>query len=645
MAAMTDPDTHTVSVMAGTQVVKTEFLINIAGYFIHQDPSPILFVQPTQGAAQAFSKERFAPTIEVTPALRDLVQPPRSRDSENTITHKLYPGGSLDFVGANSPTDLASRPKRIILCDEIDKYPPSAGAEGDPLKLAEERASTYHALGRAKFARTCSPTVEGASRIAREYDASDKRRCFIACPHCSFEQVLGWAHVRWDRDPAGAHLPDSAAIACENCGVIWTERDRNTALDALAEAPGYGWRQTREFSCCGEQQQPERWDDKGRARCYLCGGRAPYAGHAGFHISKLYSKRHRLPELVREFLDAKGDPELIRKFANTALAETWKATVGESFANEALISRGEPYGPDNLPDAVRVVTAFTDVQGDRLETQMVGWGPNEECWPFLYEITHLDPAQPAAWHELDALLMQRFKTESGRALGVAAAGIDARYHTAQVFDFCRRRKGRRIFACMGTSGNRPLWPTRASRSKSNDPVYLTGVDAGKEALMGRLKIQPPEKGERKPGFIHFPVADSFGPEYFAQLTSERRVMRKRMGQPYVVWELPQGKRNEALDTFVGALAVRRSLPRYIEIGLEFSARAQQQQQASVASPTDALKVAAAAMESSDPDADVVESAEPGAEGHAAPKHQAYAAARRRLPNNFINARPGWLNRG
>jgi phage terminase large subunit GpA-like protein len=171
MDAVTRADTHTVTIMAATQVLKTEFLINVCSYYIAQDPAAILFVQPTQGVAEDFSKERFAPTVEITPQLRDLVDPPRSRNSSNTITHKDFPGGSLDFVGANSPTDLASRPKRIILCDEIDKYPISAGSEGDPLKLAEERASTYRALGRAKFVRTCSPTIKGC-RASAENTAS-----------------------------------------------------------------------------------------------------------------------------------------------------------------------------------------------------------------------------------------------------------------------------------------------------------------------------------------------------------------------------------------------------------------------------------------------------------------------------------------
>ena len=212
MAAVLRHDTHTVTVMAGTQIIKTEFLINAASYYIAQGPSAILFVQPTQSAAENFSKERFAPTVAATPQLRNIVETPKSRDSENTITHKDYPGGSLDFVGANSPTDLSSRPKRIILCDEIDKYPISAGTEGDPLKLAEERASTYKALGRAKFVRTCSPTIKGMSRIGREYAVSDQRKLFVACPHCGYEQTLSWANVRWDRDEANNHLPQTAAI-------------------------------------------------------------------------------------------------------------------------------------------------------------------------------------------------------------------------------------------------------------------------------------------------------------------------------------------------------------------------------------------------------------------------------------------------
>jgi phage terminase large subunit GpA-like protein len=409
MAEATKHETHTISIMAGTQIIKTELLINLCGYYIAQDPSAILFVQPTQMKAEEFSKERFAPTVEVSPQLRALVEPPKTRDSENTITHKEFPGGVLNFVGANSPSDLSSRPVRVVLADEIDKYLPSAGSEGDPLKLAEERASTYKALGRAKFVRTCSPTVEGFSRIGREYAASDQRKLFVTCPHCDHAQVLTWANVRWDRDETGAHLPNTARLACDDCGVLWTERERIDALDALARAPGYGWRQTAPFVCCGETQVPSIWNDQGRSICVSCETPSPYSGHAGFHVSKLYSKRHRLPEIVQEFIEAKADLELLRKWTNTALAELWKPQYNEIFSEEKLMARAEPYGPDDLPNDIKVVTGFCDVQGDRLEIQLIGWGVEEECWPFQYSIINLDPAQPGAWRELDALLASTFK--------------------------------------------------------------------------------------------------------------------------------------------------------------------------------------------------------------------------------------------
>ena len=201
---------------------------------------------------------------------------------------------------------------------------------------------------------------------------------------------------------------------------------------------------------------------------------------------------------------------------------------------------------------------------------MIAWGADEEAWPFRYDIIHQDPAQPAAWKELDALLREKFKTVTGRVLRIAAFGIDTGgNHGAQVYSFCRARRGSRVFACKGFAGPKPIWPGRASRSKLNDPFYPIGVDTAKEQIYSNLRIATPEPGQRKPGFIHFPVAINFGPEYYKQLNSERRQIRKRMGQSYAVW-VQIAERNEALDTFVGALAVRRSLPRYIVDTLEYS---------------------------------------------------------------------------
>lgn len=576
--AVSERDTHKVSVMAATQILKTELLINVALFFMHQDPLPIIFVQPTQELAEAFAKERLDPAIAASPELRALIKTPRAGSNANTLTHKEAPGSHLNLVGSHAPGDLASRPCGVVLADEINKFPASAGDEGDPLKLVEERASTYLNVGRGKLVRTCSPTVKGDCRIGREYVASDQRRCFLACPHCGDELVLGWRHVKWEKVLADGtvtldvddgqqvreHRPATAGILCDGCGVLWSEEDRKAALRALAHAPDHGWRQTRPFVCCELQQAPSEWNAAGRSLCTVCGEPSAYAGHAGFHASKLYSTRHRLGTLVAEFLDAKGSPEDLRKFVNTGLAEQWEP-AGASIDASGFRDRAEAYGPDDLPEAVLAVTGFCDVQGDRLEVQLVGWGADEEAWPFVYEVVREDPAQPAAWAELDALIAREFKTRDGRVLRVGAFGVDTGgNHTAQVHSYCRRRRARRVFACKGMSGNKPLWPTNAIRSKSNDHLWMLGVDTGKDALFGRLKITEPG-----PGFIHFPALDEFGEHYFAMLTAERREVRKRAGQSYTAW-VPIRDRNEALDTFVGALAVRRSLPRRLERHLEFA---------------------------------------------------------------------------
>jgi phage terminase large subunit GpA-like protein len=206
MDACSDPNIQEVVVMAGAQLGKTEAILNIIGYHIHHDPSPILVLQPTLDMAQAFSKDRVASgLIRSTPALRDKVKDPRSRDSGNTTLHKVFPGGALTMVGANSASGLASRPIRLVLCDEVDRYPTSAGTEGDPIQLARKRSATFW---NRKIVMVSTPTNKGASRIEEAFEQSDQRQFHLPCKHCHHEQVMKWANVRWDDDPdsGGLHV-------------------------------------------------------------------------------------------------------------------------------------------------------------------------------------------------------------------------------------------------------------------------------------------------------------------------------------------------------------------------------------------------------------------------------------------------------
>lgn len=556
MLAITDALTHTITVQAGTQIVKSELLINAACYYIHQDPASILFVQPTQSLAEDFSKERFAPTRDATEVIRDLVPDARNRDSGVTITHKEYPGGTLDFVGANSPSDLASRPKRIILADEVDKYPISAGNEGDPLTLAEERASTFW---NRKSVRCCSPTYKETSRIYREYLLSDQRKCFVPCPHCNESQPLEWAQVRWPKDDDGNHLTDRAEYQCKQCGAFWTEGDRVRALRSVVDLPDRGWRQTKAFRCCGVDQKPQEWTPEGRSICVECRKPVPFNGHAGFVISKIYSTRHRLADGAAKFISAQGDPEKLKTFFNTWLAETWEEQ-GEAVEAAGLRSNCEQYGSSDLPDGVHFATAGVDVQGDRLECEIVGWGAGDESWGIRYEVLYGDPAQDAVWKELDSLLLEKFWTEGGRLVRVRSACIDTGgHHSAQVLKFCRARAARLVYPIKGASGPRPVWPKRASKTgNTKENIWIVGVDTAKDAIYGRFKIKwPKEHRGPVPGYCHLP--GDYDDDWFEQATSEKVVTRYKEGRPFRVWVLEKGKRNEALDCRVYAFAARMSL--------------------------------------------------------------------------------------
>ena len=174
--------------------------------------------------AGAFSKDRMAPMLRDTPALRGLVKDARARDSGNTMLHKTFPGGHITMTGANSPAGLASRPIRIVLCDEIDRYPESAGTEGDPVSLARKRTATFW---NSKLVLTSTPTIKDLSRIEQAYLASDQRRYWVPCPDCGEFQVLKWANVRWDEGK-----PETAHYVCEHCGSCLDEQHKTTMLQA-----------------------------------------------------------------------------------------------------------------------------------------------------------------------------------------------------------------------------------------------------------------------------------------------------------------------------------------------------------------------------------------------------------------------------
>ena len=510
MDAVNEPGVQTIVLMKSAQVGYTEILLNLLGYYISQDPSPILMVQPTLEMAESFSKIRIAPMLRDTPALAGSVSEARTKDSNNTLLAKTFPGGHFVLAGANSPAGLSSRPIRIVLCDEVDRFPATAGAEGDPVNLAVKRSTTFH---NRRIVIGSTPTIKGASRIELAFEQSDQRRYYVPCPHCGTFHVLWWRNVKWPE-----HDPSCAYMACEDCGAVIEEKHKAVMLKAGE------WRAERECT-----------------------------GTAGFHINELYSPWRRWSDVAKDFLAAKQSPETLKTWINTSLGECWEEEAEKSDPENLMIRR-ENYGGDSLPDTVRYLTAGVDVQDDRLEAEIVGWhqASNDappESWGVEYRVIHGDPAKSDVWNDLDVFLRGTYRTSSGRKLRVMAACVDSGgHHTAQVYAYCAERKGQHFYACKGAAGNRPLWTGKKARSKKyRAELWHIGSDTGKDAWYSRLRVKEPG-----PGYCHFPLA--YDRHFFDMLTSEQVRTKYFKGHPVREWFLPPNRRNEPLDIRVLALA-------------------------------------------------------------------------------------------
>lgn len=503
MDAANDPSVHTITWMSSSQVGKTEVLLNVIGYFVQHDPSPILVLQPTQKPmAESFSKDRIMPMFRDSPALTGLIEQ-KGRTSGNTILHKSFPGGHLTIGGANSPSGLASRPIRIVLADEIDRYPASAGAEGDPLSLAEARTQTFW---NRKIVRTSTPTVDGMSRIADAFAEGDRRYFEVPCPHCGGQQRLVWSQIIFDKLEDGSPDLDSVHYECNRCKAPIEEVEKRGML-----LRGQ-WVAT-----------------------------APFRGHASFHSSALYSPWLSWKQIVRQWHEARGDHERMKVWTNTVLGETWREEARE-VDYIPLMNMRETY---QVPDDVLVVVASVDVQDDRLECLAVGYGVNEQSWRLEHRVIPGDTTLASVWDDLRGWLSTaRWTRDDGTVLTLAACGIDSGHQTKMVYEFCARTRGR-IFCLKGVAGEKPIASPPAHGSKAPIALYTVGVDAAKDVLFARLA------NPQTPARLHFSMECT--EEFFLQLTAEKAVLKKRRGFDYREW-VKIRPRNEALDLYVYSLA-------------------------------------------------------------------------------------------
>lgn len=526
--AVSDPRVERVTWMKSSRVGYTKCFCIAVGYYIDHDPCPILIVQPTIDDAKKHSKEDIAPMLAEVPALRGKVAEAKSRDSANTITDKVFQGGSLSLVGANSPRGFRRTSRRVVIFDEVDGYPESAGTEGDPVELGIRRTEFYW---NRKILAGSTPTLAGYSAIERLFSAGDQRRYYVPCPECGESQVLRFPNLRW---PEGR--PELAYFVCTFNGCeIQHERKRD-----MVEAGA--WR----------AEAPENFTEHNR--------------HASFHIwaAYSYSPNASWGQLASEFIKAnRGGSTTLKTFVNTVLGETW-ADRGETPAWEPLMRRRETYAIGTVPSGALMLTAGVDVQKDRVVYEVVGWGRGKRSWSVDYGVVPGDTAdlERGPWKDLDALLARAFHHEHGVELSVRMLAVDSGYNTQQVYAWARRYPMNRVIAIKGVEAGGVLVqaPTpvevtdRGRKLKRGYKVWPVTGSIAKSELYGWLRLEAPLEDDalEPPGFCHFP---EYGEDYFRELTAEQLVpVKTRRGYIRLEWAIIPGRRNEVLDARVYARA-------------------------------------------------------------------------------------------
>jgi phage terminase large subunit GpA-like protein len=519
MDAVSDRTTQEIVVVSPSQAAKTELILNAIGYFIHQEPSPMLCVQPTVETAESFSKDRVAPMIRDCGALNALVAPARSRESNNTILSKSYAAGQLDMTGANAPSGLAMRPKRVILLDERDRHPRSAGTEGDVKAIARARTRSFQR--RRKIVEVSSPTSAEESLIWPSYLEGTQEVYEVPCPDCGHWQTLHFDRLKWQIDAAGKVDPVSVAYECAACEYRMPAREKGALLRA------------------------GRWTSTADAR-------VPHK--RSFHIHGLVAAFALWEEVAQEFVTANGqkDPamraEMLRAFFNTTLGELYRDQTAET-VKSTVLARAKRYdSADDLapitwhvPRDAAILTAGVDLQHDRGEIVVRAWGVGETSWLVERAILRGDTSQPEWWARLeDFRTTRRWTHERGALMAIRSLTIDAGdgTHSKAVYTYCASRLAFHVYAIKGSSNpTAPMVPSKPTKVKPGR-LYILGVHAIMDRLYRRLGMD-----EVGPGYLH--LNQHADDDYVTQLLSMRRRIDEKTRKRK--WEATPGVRNEVAD--------------------------------------------------------------------------------------------------
>ncbi|MFM2476372.1 phage terminase large subunit family protein [Celerinatantimonas sp. MCCC 1A17872] len=550
---MTNDAIKLMAIKKSARLGYTKMVVAAMLYLAEHKKRSTVFYQPVDDESDAFVVDEVDAPIAEMPIIQRIFPDWNVKSENNKVSKKVMVGSTLDFRGATSPGNFRRLTKQVVIGDEVNAWPLEVGkkgkGEGNPVKLAMQRIKGA-SFPKAIFGTT--PTVTGNSHIANILaDCDLVFRFYLPCPHCGTEQVLEFG------------FQDGEFLAH---GLLWNESAQT--IERKARSAFYRC-QNPECGQCFHYADLTKMEEQGRwmaedftwtrdgIHFFNAENEATPAPKAlGIEINALYSLNlDGWGEIVDEWLRAEGKPANERAFINTVLGLDYEDNSGDKLDHEVLLARRTKYSAQ-VPDDVLCLTGGIDSQRNRYECYVWGWSEGEEPWLVdrvicmgAYDdeetLALVDDAIQAAYQKADGTILNvsRWCWDTG--------GIDP--------DIVNNRsKKHGLFRVIPIKGanvyGKPVANFPIKRNKKG--VYHTeiGTDTAKDLL--NMKLQR-LVANQETGIVHLPLDDGICDEIVCQqLTAERLIEKSVNGKTVLRWD-NEGRRNEATDCLVYALAALR----------------------------------------------------------------------------------------
>lgn len=527
-------------VIKSARVGYTKLLMACMAYMVeHRKRNQIAYL-PTDSAASGFMKEHVNPMIRDVKAVRSVASWYGKKNHPlNTATDKTFDNRrKLWVMGGTAGKNFREKSADTVYLDELDGFDEDVEGEGRPDLLARKRNEGSFF---GKMICGSTPTTKYRSLIARRSEKAEcLLRCYIPCPHCEGMQYLKFENLI----VADREQPDDVKYACEHCGSTFAQPE---AYEAQSD-------------CVYRDQDKGIQTRDGIEFTDLEGNQVRAPRHAAVHIWSAYSPMTTWGQIMRDFFARKDNPTEFQTWWNQTLGRVWEKS-GDVPPWKPLYdrSRGGAFLRNKPAEFVALITCGVDVQPDRLEIEIVGWGPKKRSQSIDYRVIAGDTSDLSGsgpWEAIRNMVRdERWPHPSGAQLSLSCTAIDSGFQTQTVYTFCREFQQPQVIPVKGIDHQSSIVGVPKSMDVNHSGrkirrgvnLWPVGVGLLKQEIYSFLKLDRPteESGDPlPPGWCEFP---EYGSDYFQGLCSEQLVTtKKRTGHSVRTWEKIR-ERNEPLD--------------------------------------------------------------------------------------------------